>query len=295
MARHATHPPREQRLLGIDDELPPHDLQAIDLHLASCEWCHDDQVRDARLLLAVRAAYAPVTASDTNDAVARMRPRLVAGLAALSAREATARTRRRAAVGANRWAMLTAAAMVALTLGWASMRQADRRPFSEATALPAGTLPIAGLTPGAAAPVATTALCAGDVAAIAPVSDDLRAQVLRDYGMAHVPDHEYELDYLITPDLGGTTEAANLWPERYTGSKWNARVKDHLELLLPRMVCTGEVDLPTAQRDIASNWVAAYRKYFRTTEPLTDYAVMNWHHRNGSSPAVQLIAWRGIR
>lgn len=70
-----------------------------------------------------------------------------------------------------------------------------------------------------------------------------------------------KLDYLITPELGGTTEAADLWPERYTGSTWNARVKDHLELLLPRMVCTGEVDLPTAQRDIARNWVAAYRKY----------------------------------
>ena len=236
-----------------------------------------------------------MTVGETNEAIARMRPRLVAGLAALSAGEVTARTRKHTRFVSLRWAVLAAAASVALTLGWASVRQTDVGPVPADTRLPAGTLPIASLTPGAATPVAAAALCAGDVAAIAPVSDDLRAQVLRDYGMTHVPGHEYELDYLITPELGGTTEAANLWPERYTGSTWNARVKDHLELLLPRMVCTGEVDLPTAQRDIAHNWVAAYRKYFRTTEPLTDYAVMNWRHRETAPTSVQLIAWRGDR
>ena len=293
MSRHATHPPRNQRLLAAEGELLPHDLQAIDLHLASCDWCRDEGVDEARTVSTVRRDYASMTDREAEEAIARMRPRLVAGLAALSAGDARARAHTR--VVSIRWAMLAAAASVALTLGWAAMRQSGERPVPVSRVLPAGTLPIAGLTPGAAAPVAATALCAGDVAATAPVSDDLRAQVLRDYGMTHVPYHEYELDYLITPELGGTTEAANLWPERYTGSKWNARVKDHLELLLPRMVCTGEVDLPTAQRDIASNWVAAYRKYFRTTEPLTDHAVMHWHEREGPTPVAQLIAWRGNR
>jgi hypothetical protein len=34
------------------------------------------------------------------------------------------------------------------------------------------------------------------------------------------------------------------------------------------MVCTGQVDLTTAQREIASDWIAAYKKYFHTDRPL---------------------------
>jgi hypothetical protein len=50
---------------------------------------------------------------------------------------------------------------------------------------------------------------------------------------------------------------------------WNARVKDQLELLLPSLVCRGAVDLSTAQRDIAVDWIAAYKKYFHTDRPVT--------------------------
>ena len=49
---------------------------------------------------------------------------------------------------------------------------------------------------------------------------------------------------------------------------WNALVKDELERLLPSLVCSGRLDLATAQRDMATDWIAAYRKYFRTSEPL---------------------------
>ena len=41
-----------------------------------------------------------------------------------------------------------------------------------------------------------------------------------------------------------------------------------LEDLLPHLVCQGEVDLATAQRDIATDWIAAYKKYFRTNHPI---------------------------
>ena len=61
--------------------------------------------------------------------------------------------------------------------------------------------------------------------------------------MEGVPAHEYELDYLITPELGGSGDRRNLWPERYGARVWNARVKDELEQLLPQLVCRGEVDL----------------------------------------------------
>ena len=50
---------------------------------------------------------------------------------------------------------------------------------------------------------------------------------------------------------------------------WNARVKDELEELLPVLVCRGQVDLATAQRDIAVNWIAAYKRYFHTDRPVS--------------------------
>ena len=86
--------------------------------------------------------------------------------------------------------------------------------------------------------------------------------------MEGLPDADYELDYLITPELGGSSDRRNLWPERYGARVWNARVKDELERLLPTLVCRGAVDLADAQRDIAANWIAAYQKYFHTDRPV---------------------------
>jgi hypothetical protein len=34
------------------------------------------------------------------------------------------------------------------------------------------------------------------------------------------------------------------------------------------MVCAGTVELSTAQKDIAGDWIAAYKKYFHTDKPL---------------------------
>jgi hypothetical protein len=38
--------------------------------------------------------------------------------------------------------------------------------------------------------------------------------------------------------------------------------------LLPQLVCDGQLDLATAQADIAADWIAAYKKYFKTDIPL---------------------------
>jgi hypothetical protein len=48
---------------------------------------------------------------------------------------------------------------------------------------------------------------------------------------------------------------------------WNARVKDELEDHLHALVCEGKLPLGTAQNDISSNWIAAYKKYFNTDRP----------------------------
>jgi hypothetical protein len=91
--------------------------------------------------------------------------------------------------------------------------------------------------------------------------------------MEHVHAGEYELDALITPELGGTTDAANLWPQRYESAVWTAHVKDELEDLLPALVCRGEIELVRAQREIATDWVAAYKRHFKTGVPLRAHLV----------------------
>ncbi len=97
------------------------------------------------------------------------------------------------------------------------------------------------------------------------ISSALQMQVLRDYGMEHVSPAGTKLDYLITPELGGLADRRNLSPP-YGLRSWNAHAKDVLENRLPQLVCSGEIDVATAQREIASNWIHAYRKYL-TSEP----------------------------
>jgi hypothetical protein len=141
-----------------------------------------------------------------------------------------------------------------------------------AKALERQALPVASITPGAARPVSVQDVCLGRRRIAPPIPEATRRQVLRDYGMEHVPDNEYELDYLITPELGGIADRRNLWPELYGSQSWNAYVKDALEHALPRLVCRGDIDLATAQRQMATNWIAAYRKYLSTERPVELHA-----------------------
>ncbi|RPI55475.1 MAG: hypothetical protein EHM55_07775 [Acidobacteria bacterium] len=142
-----------------------------------------------------------------------------------------------------------------------------------------GALPIASFTPGLARALEMEELCGTGIRTLPDVPAALRAQVLRDYGMEHVPPTEYELDYLITPELGGLTDRRNLWPEPYGLRSWNAHAKDVLEHRLPQLVCRGEIDLATAQRAIASNWIGAYRKYLPAEQPMELHArVLEFSH-----------------
>ncbi|MGH9142682.1 MAG: hypothetical protein ACRD2I_16245 [Vicinamibacterales bacterium] len=148
--------------------------------------------------------------------------------------------------------------------------ESDSQPRPSA-AMEAESLPNGSFTPGATAAVSLEELSTGRPAKHA-IPPTIRQAVLRGYQMEQVSATEYELDYLITPELGGIGDPRNLWPERYASGVWNARVKDDLERLLPRLVCQGTLDLGTAQRDIADNWIAAYKKYFKTDHPVAQRA-----------------------
>jgi hypothetical protein len=97
---------------------------------------------------------------------------------------------------------------------------------------------------------------------------ELRRRVFALYGMPGADPNAYEVDYLITPALGGADDIGNLWPQSYRATIWNARVKDALEDRLHDLVCRGDLDLPTAQHEISSDWIGAYKKYFHTDKPI---------------------------
>jgi hypothetical protein len=52
-----------------------------------------------------------------------------------------------------------------------------------------------------------------------------------------------------------------LWPHSTNTSPWDARAKDALENRLLKLVCSGKLDLETAQRALKANWTEAYQKY----------------------------------
>ena len=128
-------------------------------------------------------------------------------------------------------------------------------------------IPIPQLTPGEARPISQTQACiAGPLDQMSTIPLSVRKQVFHEYGMDSAPSKQYEVDHLITPELGGTDDIQNLWPEPYS-SEWNARVKDQLEGHLRELVCEGKLDVSTAQREIATDWISAYKKYFQTDRP----------------------------
>lgn len=130
-------------------------------------------------------------------------------------------------------------------------------------------VPNRDLTPGATRQVTLSDVCSvPEEDVVGDVSISLRQQVLKEYGIANARPEDYEIDYLIAPRLGGKEDIRNLWPEPYRTHVWNARTKDALEQRLHELVCSGDVDLSTAQHDIATDWIAAYKKYFHTNKPL---------------------------
>jgi hypothetical protein len=132
-------------------------------------------------------------------------------------------------------------------------------------------VPDARLTPGAAVLMNRRQVCSEVTANNKAVPVALQRKVFEEYGIAGAEPRAYEVDYLITPALGGADDIHNLWPHSYSATVWNAQVKDALEDRLREMVCNGSLDLAEAQREIAGNWIAAYRKYFQTDRPLPEH------------------------
>ena len=123
------------------------------------------------------------------------------------------------------------------------------------------------LTPGAVLTTDTNAICQpGYTKKVRHTSSQLKHRIYVEYGIDRRGGH-YEIDHLIPLELGGADIAENLWPESFDTEPWNAHVKDQLENFLHAEVCAGRIPIEQAQREIAEDWIAAYRRYLGEPSP----------------------------
>jgi hypothetical protein len=100
-----------------------------------------------------------------------------------------------------------------------------------------------------------------------PVSytNKLKAQDLQDPSYTDKNMADYELDHIISLELGGhPSDPKNLYPEPYdnivNGLDLGAKSKDKVENYLHKQVCDGKISLVEAQNEIKTDWVAVYRQ-----------------------------------
>jgi len=89
------------------------------------------------------------------------------------------------------------------------------------------------------------------------VTYPMKRERMAAYGLAGADPRGYELDHLVSLELGGApTSTLNLWPEPWNGPN-NAHDKDRTENALHRLVCIGTMSLQEAQHRMATNWRTA--------------------------------------
>ena len=97
------------------------------------------------------------------------------------------------------------------------------------------------------------------------VPDSEKHQVEIEYGLAPKGyDGTLEIDHIVSLELGGSNDIANLYPEKATlpAGAPGFHVKDQLENKLHDLVCDGTMTLRSVQKQIAANWQALYKKAF---------------------------------
>ncbi len=114
-------------------------------------------------------------------------------------------------------------------------------------------------TPGAIFTDATAKeICVpGYSASVRNVSIDTKDQV---YAMYNIRTHftgQYEIDHLISLQLGGSNDIANLWPE-IADPRPGFHEKDRIENYLHKQVCDGKMSLQKAQELIVTDWHQVY-------------------------------------
>jgi hypothetical protein len=253
-----SHLSDEQLLLDVEGELSPRTDKLVRSHLEACWKCRARR-QDMENAIADFARLHQREFDGKLPPVAGPRALLKAQLAQLSASAPNTR---------SRWFARALAAVTCLlvVLGLYASRHSQVRPHAAIVSIPDSRL-----TPGAAILATRQTVCAQANTNNKAVPVALQRKVFQEYGISGAEPQAYEVDYLVTPALGGADDIRNLWPHSYSATVWNAQVKDALENRLREMVCDGSLDLTEAQQEIAGNWIAAYKKYFHTDTPLDEH------------------------
>jgi hypothetical protein len=255
MLSQESHPSDQELLLAVDGELSARDAGRAQSHLAACWTCRarkqDIEAAIGEFIRMHRRNFdRQLPPPDGRRAL------LHAQLAQLAKPPRTP------------WLPWFRAAAAAFGFMAITYLLSHAWPNRQAAHMVAVTVPNPILTPGATVLLSRSEVCRESNTKNKAVPVALRRRVFDEYGIPAAEPSAYEVDYLITPALGGADDIHNLWPQSYTATVWNAQVKDALEDHLRDLVCDGQLDLATAQREIATNWIEAYKKYFHTDQPL---------------------------
>jgi hypothetical protein len=115
-------------------------------------------------------------------------------------------------------------------------------------------------TPGAIFPdVTKDDICVpGYTSKVRNVPDSVKNAVYAEYGITSHTTGQYEVDHLISLELGGSNDIANLWPEA-AEPRPGFHEKDKVENYLHQQVCNGSMTLQEAQLKIAYDWLSVYK------------------------------------
>lgn len=254
-------------LLAIDGELSAREEASVQSHIAVCWDCrtrkHEIEtaisefmrLHRRRLDRQIPPAHGPraLLKAQLTQVAGTQKPSWLHWLQASSLRTS--------------WAILAAACAVAAMAFFISRlwNAQNLEPFV------AVAVPNPSLTPGATLLESRREVCNASNTNNKAVPVALRRRIFDEYGIRTANPSAYEIDYLVTPALGGADDIHNLWPQSKRATVWNAQVKDALEDHLRDLVCEGQIDLVTAQREIATNWIDAYKRYFHTDQPLARF------------------------
>ena len=126
-------------------------------------------------------------------------------------------------------------------------------------------LPNPKITPGYMRDVSVRELCTTSTSLVRNVPESLKRDVYHNYGLngndRSACKEGYEIDHLVSLELGGANDVRNLWAQSYCGEN-NAHKKDKLENELHRQICLGKMNIIDAQMCIKSDWVMCYIKTF---------------------------------
>lgn len=134
--------------------------------------------------------------------------------------------------------------------------------FAEPLVVPP-ILPNQIMTPGDTIPgVTKDKVClSGYTGSVRNVPTKLKTSVFVMYFLDPMKER-FEIDHLISLELGGSNDIKNLWPQSYTSKPWNAHVKDKLENRLHREICDGILTVEEAQEAIKTDWIKSYCEKF---------------------------------